>query len=66
MPVVGLFGNWNVVEALSGLFFGAVYPDSQISKNFTTLKNGYSILIEKRKCLRVDFIWFSVLFGLIN
>lgn len=51
VPVVGLLGKWNVVEASSGLFPGDVYPVRRIYNNFTTLKNGYSILIEKTHML---------------
>lgn len=56
VPAVGLLGNWNVVEASSGFFFRDVYPVRWIYNNFATLKNGYSILVEKK---RYDLILFG-------
>lgn len=48
--MVGLLGNGSVFEAMSGLFFGAVYAVRWTSNDFAAVKNGYSILIgEKEK-----------------
>lgn len=70
VPAVRLLRNWNVLEASSGLFFGAIYPVRWISIHLATLKNGHCMFIQektKHTIYRSYFIrLFPVLLALIS